>query len=130
MVAAPIKRVFSGAPWEETISYCRAIQSGPFVAVSGTTSMKDGAVFGAGDSSAQTTRCLEIIEEALKQLGLTRANIIRTRMFVTDITLWEKFGRAHGEFFHGHPPATSMIGVKSLISPELLNEIEADAVAP
>lgn len=91
--------------------------------------MKDGDVYGVGDATAQTRRCLEIIEEAIAQLGLDRSHIIRTRMFVTDISKWESFGRAHGEFFRDHPPATSMIEVKALISPELLIEIEADAVA-
>jgi enamine deaminase RidA (YjgF/YER057c/UK114 family) len=122
-------RVFSGAPWEKAISYCRAIRSGPFVAVSGTTSMLDGAVYGTGDPYKQTQRCLEIIESALKELGLDRSNIIRTRMFVTDISKWEQFGEAHGEFFKDHPPASSMYEVKALISHDLLIEIEADAIA-
>jgi enamine deaminase RidA (YjgF/YER057c/UK114 family) len=123
-------RVFSGAPWEKAISYCRAIRSGPFVAVSGTTSMKNGEVFAPGDSYLQTLRCFEIIEEALKEFGLSRSHIIRTRMFVTDISKWESFGKAHGEFFRDFPPAASMLEIKALISPELLIEVEVDAMVP
>lgn len=122
------KRIFSGAPWEEKVSYCRAIQAGPFVAVSGTTSMKDGRVFAEGDAYKQALRCLEIIEEALQKLGKDQSNIIRTRMFVTDISRWEEFGKAHGEFFRDHPPATAMLEVKALIAPEMLIEVEADAL--
>jgi enamine deaminase RidA (YjgF/YER057c/UK114 family) len=89
--------------------------------------MKDGQVFAFGDPYKQTLRCLEIIEDALKKLNLDRTNIIRTRMFVTDISKWESYGKAHGEFFKNSPPATSMYEIKSLISPDLLIEIEADA---
>lgn len=121
-------RVFSGSPWEQTVSYCRAIRSGAFIAVSGTTSMKDGAVFAKGDPYSQTRRCLEIIDAALKELGTSKEHIIRTRMFVTDISRWEEFGKAHGEFFKANPPATSMYEVRSLISKDLMIEIEADAV--
>lgn len=92
--------------------------------------MKNGEVFAPGDPYRQTLRCFEIIEEALKELGLNRSHIIRTRMFVTDITKWENFGKAHGEFFKDYPPAASMLEVKALISPELLIEVEVDAVAP
>lgn len=101
---------------------------GSFVAVSGTTSMKEGKVFALGDPYLQTLRCFEIIEDALKEFNLNRSHIIRTRMFVTDISKWESFGKAHGEFFKDHPPATSMIEVKGLISPELLIEVEVDAI--
>lgn len=120
-------RVYSGAPWEKAFSYCRAIRKGPIVAVSGTTSMKDGAVYAPNDPYAQTMRCFEIIESALKELGLSRADILRTRMFVTDISQAEIFGRAHGEFFIHHAPATSLYEIKSLILPDLLIEIEAEA---
>ena len=123
-----VQRVHSGAPWEKKISYCRAIRMGDAVAISGTTSMKDGAVFAAGEPFGQAMRCFEIIEAALIEMGLSRANIIRTRMFVTDISNWELFGRAHGEFFRDHPPATAMYEVSGLILPELLIEVEADAV--
>jgi enamine deaminase RidA (YjgF/YER057c/UK114 family) len=124
------KRVFSGAPWEKSISYCRAIRSGPFVAVSGTTSMKNGEVFAPGDPYLQTLRCFEIIEEALASFGLNLSHVVRTRMFVTDISQWESYGKAHGEFFKDHPPAASMLEVKALIRPELLVEVEVDAIAP
>jgi enamine deaminase RidA (YjgF/YER057c/UK114 family) len=123
-------RVFSGAPWEKLVSYCRAIKSGPFVAVSGTTSIKNGEVFAAGDPYLQAMRCFDIIEEALKQFDLDRSHVLRTRMFVTDISKWESFGKAHGEFFKNHPPAASMIEIKGLISPDLLIEVEVDAIAP
>lgn len=91
--------------------------------------MKDGVVFAPGNAHGQAMRCLEIIEEALVELGLCRSDIIRTRMFVTDITLWESLGSAHGEFFRQHPPATSMYEINSLISSDLMIEIEADAIA-
>ena len=90
--------------------------------------MKDGKVFASGDAAAQTARCLEIIESALRELGLSRRNIVRTRMFVTDITLWETVGAVHGEFFRDSPPATGMYEIKALIEPGLLIEIEADAI--
>lgn len=90
--------------------------------------MRDGKVFAPSDAYLQAQRCFEIIEESLKSFGLDRSHIIRTRMFVTDISKWEDFGRAHGEFFKDHPPATSMLEVKALISPELLIEVEADAI--
>lgn len=125
-----IKRVFSGAPWEKVASYCRAVRSGPFVAVSGTTSMKNGSVYAEGDPYLQTVRCLEVIEEALNELGLNRTHIIRSRMFVTDISKWQSFAKAHNEFFKDCPPASSMLEVKSLIAPELLVEVEVDAIVP
>jgi enamine deaminase RidA (YjgF/YER057c/UK114 family) len=123
------KRVFSGSPWEKAVSYCRAIKKGNFIAVSGTTSVKDGKTFAPGDHYEQTKRCLEIIEEALLELGRDRSSVVRTRIFVTDISKWKFYGAAHQEFFADCPPATSMIEIKSLISSELLVEIEADAVA-
>src|SRR5687768_13991522 len=104
-----VKRTFSGAPWESKVGYCRAIRMGNTVAVTGTTSLdENGQVHAPGDATAQARRCLEIIERAIAPLGLTRENIIRTRMFVTDIGRWEEFGRAHGEFFEGCPPATTL----------------------
>jgi L-amino acid N-acyltransferase YncA/enamine deaminase RidA (YjgF/YER057c/UK114 family) len=123
-----IERVFSGAPWESHVGYCRAIKNQNFIAVSGTTSFKDGQVFAPGDAYLQTKRCLEIIEEALKKLKASNKNIVRTRMFVTDIFQWEAYGKAHKEVFGDFPPATSMYEVKSLIDPKLLIEIEADAI--
>ncbi len=124
-----VKRTFSGAPWEPKVGYCRAIRVGNIVAVTGTVSLDDsGDLHAPGDAYGQAKRCLEIIENAIKPLGAERKNIIRTRMFVTDIKRWQEFGRAHGEFFADHPPATSMIEIKALIDPRMLIEIEADAV--
>lgn len=122
-------RVFSGAPWEKRVGYCRAIRQGQNVYVSGTAPVdEDGEVFAPGDAYAQARRCLEIIEHALQSLKVDRASIVRTRMFVTDITRWAEFGRAHAEFFGQDVPATSMVEVCRLIDPAMLIEIEADAV--
>ncbi|AKT39036.1 RidA family protein [Chondromyces crocatus] len=124
------ERVFSGAPWEAKVSYCRAVRAGHHVYVSGSAPItNEGTVYAPGDAEAQAARCLEIIEEALRKLGLDRRAIVRTRMFVTDIDRWEAFGRAHGAFFAACPPATSMVQVSRLIDPAMLIEIEADAVA-
>jgi isochorismate pyruvate lyase len=87
-----------------------------------------GGVYAPGDAAAQTRRCFEIMEKALRELGADLRNVVRTRMFVTDISRWEEYGRVHGEIFAGHPPATTMVEVKSLIDPKMLIEIEADAV--
>jgi isochorismate pyruvate lyase len=126
-----IQRTFSGAPWERKVGYCRAIRMGSTIAVTGTVSLDDqGNLHAPGDAYAQARRCLEIIERAVQSLGAKRESIIRTRMFVTDIKRWEEFGRAHGEFFDGCPPATTMVEVKALIGEGMLIEIEADAVAP
>lgn len=125
-----IERTFSKAPWEKTIGYCRAIRMGHQIAVTGTAPIgEDGRVFAPGKPYNQAKRCLEIIQKALFDLGAARTQIIRTRMFVTDISMWPEFGRAHGEFFADCPPATTMVEVKALIDPEMLIEIEADAVA-
>lgn len=124
-----VKRVFSGAPWEPKVGYCRAIRVGGTIAVTGTVSLNEnGELHGEGDAYQQAKRCLEIIERALIPLGAERRNVIRTRMFVTDISQWQEFGRAHGEFFEGCAPTTCMIEIKSLIDPRMLIEIEADAV--
>lgn len=125
------KRVQSGAPWESAVGYCRAIRAGQMVFVSGTAPVDDdGGAFGPGDPQAQARRCLERIDAALMQLGATHAHVVRTRMFVTDIGQWEAFGRAHAAFFGPHRPATSMVEVARLIDPEMLIEIEAEAVLP
>jgi enamine deaminase RidA (YjgF/YER057c/UK114 family) len=124
-----VQRTFSGAPWEPKVGYCRAIRAGNIIAVTGTTSLeKDGTVHAPGDAYRQAQRCLEIIEQSIAPLGAKRQDIIRTRIFVTDIARWQEYGRAHGEFFEGFPPATTMVEVKSLIDPAMLVEIEADAV--
>lgn len=124
-----VQRVRSGAPWEDRVAYCRATRVGPHVWVSGTAPVgSDGLVFAPGDGYAQTQRCLEIIHEALERLGGGLHSVVRTRMFVTDIARWEEFGRAHREAFAEHPPAATMVEVRRLIDPDMLIEIEADAV--
>lgn len=123
------QRAFSGAKWEKEVGYCRAVRAGDHIYVTGTAPVaEDGGVHAPGDAYAQARRCFEIIERALADLGATMSDVVRTRMFVTDIERWQDFGRAHAEFFRDHPPATSMIEVRALIDPELLIEIEVDAV--
>jgi enamine deaminase RidA (YjgF/YER057c/UK114 family) len=123
------QRVFSAAPWESKVGYCRAIKAGDLIFVTGTAAVDDeGKTFEAGNPYAQAKRCLVLIERALKQLGADLSCVVRTRMFVTDISKWQEFGRAHGEAFRDFPPATTMVEVKSLIEPAMLIEIEADAV--
>ncbi len=125
------QRAFSGAPWEKQIGYCRALRAGNHIYVTGTAPVADdGGVFAPGDAYAQAQRCLEIIRGALAELGADCAHVVRTRMFVTDISRWEEYGRAHREVFADHPPATTMVEVKSLIDPQMLIEIEVDAVCP
>jgi len=123
------QRVFTNALWEKEVGYCRAIRAGDHVYVTGTAPIDEqGKVFASGDAYAQARRCFEIIRRSLRGLGADMPHVVRTRMFVTDISRWQEFGRAHAEFFRDHPPATSMIEVKSLIDPAMLIEIEADAV--
>jgi isochorismate pyruvate lyase len=127
----PFRRAFSGAPWEEKVGYCRAVRAGGSIWVTGTAPVaEDGGVHAPGDAYAQTKRCLDLIEKALRDLGADLTWVVRTRMFVTDVARWEEFGRAHRERFAAHPPATTMVEVKALIHPEMLIEIEADAVRP
>jgi enamine deaminase RidA (YjgF/YER057c/UK114 family) len=131
MSSPHFKRTFSGAPWEARVGYCRALRVGPQIFVTGTAPVsEDGSVFAPGDGYAQAKRCFEIITRALESLGADLSCVVRTRMFVTDISRWEEFGRAHREFFAAHPPATTMVEVKSLIDPGMLIEVEADAVCP
>jgi len=123
------QRVFSKAVWEGKIGYCRALRAGNMVFVTGTAPVADdGGVYAPGDAYRQAKRCLELIEKALRGLGVEMRQIVRTRMFVTDISRWQDFGRAHGEVFAAHPPCTTMVEVKRLIDPAMLIEIEADAV--
>jgi isochorismate pyruvate lyase len=123
------ERAFSGAPWESKVGYCRAVRAGARIFVTGTAPVADdGSVFAPGDGELQARRCFEIIQKALQELGADLPNVTRTRMFVTDISRWEEYGRAHSAFFSAHPPATTMVEVKSLIHPDMLIEIEADAV--
>lgn len=124
------ERAFDGAPWEERVGYCRAIRAGRRILVSGTAPVnEDGSVHAPGDAYRQARRCLEIIGAALEELGADLSHVLRTRMLVTDISLWEEFGRAHAEALGRHPPATSMVEVSSLIDPAMLIEIEAEALA-
>lgn len=124
------KQVFTGSPWESTVGYCRAIRVGDRIEVAGTTAMKDGVVFGKGNPYEQTRFILQVIKKALGELGAGLENVIRTRMFVTDISKWEEFGKAHGEFFKDIQPVATMVEVKALIDPDLLIEIEVEAIAP
>ncbi len=124
-----VERVFSGAPWEKTVGYCRALRVGAQVFVSGTAPVAEGGgVFAPGDAYAQTKRCFEIAFAAMAKLGAEPRHVVRTRLYVTDISRWADYGRAHGELFGDHPPTTAMVEVSALIDPAMLVEVEVEAV--
>src|SRR6184192_298575 len=122
------QKISSGAKWESIVGYSRAVRVGNRIYVTGTTALgPDGEIVGIGDAYAQTVQVFRNLEQALKRLGAGLEHIVRTRMFVTDISRWEEYGRAHGEYLREVMPATAMVEVSRLIDPQMLIEIEADA---
>jgi enamine deaminase RidA (YjgF/YER057c/UK114 family) len=121
-------KISSGAKWEDIVGYSRAVRVGNRILVSGTTSIENGKIIGEGDIYLQTKTILQKIEKALNEAGAKIEDVVRTRMYVTDISKWEDVGRAHGEFFKVIKPVTSMIEVSAFIDPKMLVEIEVEAV--
>jgi enamine deaminase RidA (YjgF/YER057c/UK114 family) len=124
------ERISSGSPWEDVVGYSRAVRVGQIIHVAGTTATLHGEVQCVGDAAGQTRVILNIIQAALERLGGRMEDVVRTRMYVTDIGQWEAVGRAHGEVFAQIRPAASMVQVAALIDPEHLVEIEAEAILP
>ena len=123
------ERNHSGAPWETHVGYCRALKAGDRVFVSGTAAVEpDGTITAPGNGYLQTLRCLEIVRQALAELGVGMDRVTRPRMLVTDIERWKEYGRAHAEVFGAHPPATTKVEIRRLIHPDMLIEIEVDAL--
>jgi enamine deaminase RidA (YjgF/YER057c/UK114 family) len=125
-----IERFGSENPWEGTVGYCRVVRAGDHVHVAGTTATVDGRVVAVGDAAEQTRVALRLAAEALGRAGASMPDVVRTRIFVTDISQWEAIGRAHGEFFADVRPVATMVEVTALIDPDMLVEIEIDAYSP
>ena len=123
------QNISSGAPWEPIVGYSRAVKVGPHIYVAGTTAIdEEGRIVGAGDPYTQTVQILKNVEAALARAGARMTDVVRTRVFTTDIGRWEEIGRAHGEFFRDVRPASTMVEISRLIAPEMLVEIEVDAI--
>ena len=122
------KNISSGTKWEDIVGYSRAVKVGKIIEIAGTTAVEEGKVVGVNDAYTQTKFIIEKIEKSLLEAGATLKDVVRTRMFVTDIKRWEEYGKAHGEYFRNIKPVSSMIEIKSLIDSDMLIEIEATAI--